>query len=444
MSACTYRIHNGASGALKGYLTATGTTAALPSIVIEDPVLVRKINDGMGTIKLRLNVQVGLWDVGKVPLDGSGGQMLAFFDVIEVRDPTDTLVLGKFVFEGLERDGQVTDAETIECAHVVVDLQDTDCDPANSNYTTVAQPGAPAQGVKDFGYTITAQIPRCKHCTAGTVGNDGNTYALDYTRSQIRAALDQGVNLGGPNWWWWCNPSGSITVAGSPSSTSALTASQISWCKFQGTVANAYNVQHLSGRVDNTTGLPIQLTVSTTTGFWSTGSIGRRVAPPYADPMASDTATLTRLGNNILSRSQTEVLSVTARLVNTTRINPGQQVTIPSPWGDGTTLYWVTQVSETIGTTTSSTVAAMQDVVLQSQFGAYHAAATPQAPAWMDNLMAGAPWGGGGGGGVSGLLVAGGNGGPTGQVIMTSPDGTTWTAISSPFDNGQINAITVG
>lgn len=389
MPGLTYAIYNGASGALKGYLTDDGTATGNSIVAAPEPTFVRKINDGMGTISVRLTKRLWTdWAAGSpptpVPADGSGGQMLAWFDVVTPIKVDTSEVMGKFIMEGYEYDGQTGEGTLLTLSHVVVDLQDTDC-AATANYTTVDKPGAPALGTIDPGSAVTAAIPRTKHCTVGAVDLVGTAYALDFTRAKVRQTLDALVNLGGPNWWWFCDQNGQILAHNTPHITWIPSSANVIWEKEKGSILQAFNVQQMSGATDTSlggTGLPITTTVTTTGGFWGTSTVGRRVAPPFADPTVASVAALTQIGTSILSRSQTVDATRTVRMLRPGTVIPGDQMYLDAAY------WWVTQVTEEGST-------GVIEVQLASQFGGYHAAATAGTQ-FLDNLMTGQPWGTGG------------------------------------------------
>lgn len=378
-SPLVYRVLDRSTGADKGLMVFGGSST--PAVVGVDaqgtePTFVSRLNDGMGAITLKLACAV------------AAVTNLAPLDLVQIEHP-DTRIMGRWKYEKHELDDSQDDADVLTLMPLSSELGGTEF---VGNYTDTGDTSFPALGVHAFSQPVTDAIALTKHLSAGTVNNDGHTYALDYRDLKARDTLDKAVAIGGPDWWWRCSGTGVIDLeqGGDGATVDLDYPTQIENMKTAADYQTIFNRQTVQGgsALDGF-GFPTQLmsTQAITGGTYGTTAIGQLSAPRWYDPSVKDQATLDQLAIALLQREQIPLQTFECRLlpVDTDgapvpRLRPGMKVNISPVTSD----VWVTEVAEE-----GSTL--VQVIKCASVFGAFHANPGVAGSQFLSNFAYGGP-----------------------------------------------------
>jgi hypothetical protein len=406
-----YEVRDRFTGASRGWLTEDGTLTGRP-VVLDEPTFQFDMNVGPREVQLRLSLN---------PMDDPLNLRISEFDLVRITNVTDARVMGEWKYElassGIDANGY---AFVMHLLPLAAEL--TEVDFAGNYSSTADADNQPILGTATWDVPVVAAVPRTKHCSLVAHSSDGVAYAMTFAKqgAKVVDTLNNAIDQGGPDWWWYCDALGRVELAHGPRTTHVLAFLDDVITETKTWDATALiNVQPVEGapHADDVvvgglsyTGAQVPYRAAAPHGqntdpgsTYSTINLGRRVAPAWSDSTLASQAAVNGAADAILARRNRPITTYTLRLrQGCPRLVPGDQVTYTDKSGTTATGLWVKSVTE-LGSTF------VQVAELASTFD------MRQRPyrSKKDLLTAGvagaaivpAPGGGGGGGGATPMVL---------------------------------------
>ena len=277
--------------------------------ILNEPVFVGKINSGAAALTL---------DIDHYPTE------LTFGNLIRVTYPTGQ-VAGYWRYEGRKSVMAGQNKYTLTLTPLSAELKEISF---NANYSSDTTQPNTALGAATFDTPVKAAIAKTVHLSAGTILNDGTSYAYVFNNCTGQDTLNQAMTFAGSTWWWYVDANGVVSLANaSPFVHTWTVGTEVSAGEWDDDILSLWNGQPVIGGTgpEGTASLTALAVDTNPANPYSTVNIGERTAAPYQDSSLVTQASVNAVATSLLGYAErvTSTRKLTLTHYTTRRPQPG-------------------------------------------------------------------------------------------------------------------------